>query len=159
MYVYISMLRPTISTYQCSCLGKLRNAIFTNESLLTDSHEYLTWKTNRHKQRTKKNTNNAESAETGNKPTCSACKASWNSGNRFSYSDGSARESAAFLLILPKSSFHNLTILAKMKKKALLLIQSFKQRYKFNMPLINKQHYRTTYELKRACKTWIRLLK
>ena len=44
--------------------------------------------------------------------TCSACKASWNSGNRFSYSDGSARESAAFLLTFPKSSFHNFTILA-----------------------------------------------
>ena len=43
--------------------------------------------------------------------TCSACKASWNSGNRFSYSEGSARESAAFLLTFAKSSFHNWTIL------------------------------------------------
>ena len=61
--------------------------------------------------------NNVETAGAVGNLTCSACKASWNSGNKFSYSDGSARESAAFLLIFPKSSFHNLTILAQENKK------------------------------------------
>ena len=42
---------------------------------------------------------------------CSACSASFNSGKRFSYSVGSARDWAAFAFVLAKSSRHRPTTL------------------------------------------------
>ena len=48
---------------------------------------------------------------------CSALRADWSSGKRFSYSVGSAKLAAALAFVLAKSSLHNLTVLERERER------------------------------------------